>query len=191
MLPGQLRERIAQRHARHHFACFYPSIHLWVDLVPTWACAPWSACRGSVCDGLAIRQQQSTWTETFGQVSLGMAPRACPRDNPACPRHKPRFDSYSHRRKPSVSLGQTRSSSGRKVSVLRGDVLLFEEDKRATTNVQNGLVFVFLFSFKKALILRNVLGNNSEKVWNGVEKCEKVWKTILPFSCCPLVFLWF
>ena len=33
-----------------------------------------------------------------------------------------------------------------------------EEDKRATTNVQNGLVFLFLFSFKKALILREVLG---------------------------------
>ena len=36
---------------------------------------------------------------------------------------------------------------------------LEEEDERATTNVQNGLVFVFLFSFKKALILRNVLGD--------------------------------
>ena len=32
-----------------------------------------------------------------------------------------------------------------------------EEDKRATTNVQNGLVLFFLFSYKKALILRKVL----------------------------------
>ena len=33
---------------------------------------------------------------------------------------------------------------------------------------------------------------NSEKVWKCVEKCQNVWKsaeTILPFSCCPLVFL--
>ena len=32
-----------------------------------------------------------------------------------------------------------------------------------------------------------------EKVWKCVKKCQKVWKsakTILPFSCCPLVFLW-
>ena len=30
-------------------------------------------------------------------------------------------------------------------------------------------------------------------MWKCVEKCQKVWKsaeTILPFSCCPLVFLW-
>ena len=54
------------------------------------------------------------------------------------------------------------------------------------------------FSFKKALILREVLTDKLfKKVWNNVEKCEKsvkkVWKsaeTILPFSCCPLVFLW-
>ena len=68
-------------------------------------------------------------------------------------------------------------------------VQILEEDKRATTNVQNGLVFFFLFSLKKALILRNVLGGN---FWKSVEKCQKVWKsaeTILPVSCCPLVFL--
>ena len=39
-----------------------------------------------------------------------------------------------------------------------------EEDKRATTNVQNGLVFFFVFSFKKALILRKSWVKNSEKV---------------------------
>ena len=35
--------------------------------------------------------------------------------------------------------------------------LTLEEDKRAPTNVQNGLVFSFLFS-KKDFILRKVLG---------------------------------
>ena len=45
----------------------------------------------------------------------------------------------------------------------------FEEEKRATTNVQNGLVFFFLFSLKKALNIRKSGGQNSEK-------CEKVWK---------------
>ena len=49
--------------------------------------------------------------------------------------------------------------------------LFLEEDKQATTNVQNGLVFLFLFSFKKALILRKVLGEISGK---DAEKCEKV-----------------
>ena len=70
----------------------------------------------------------------------------------------------------------------------------WEEHKRATTDVQNGLVFVFLFSFTKALIIRKVLG---EMFWKSVKRCGKVWKkvwksaeTILPFSCCPLVFLW-
>ena len=56
------------------------------------------------------------------------------------------------------------------------------EDKRATTNVQNGLVVFFLFSFKQGLNFKRSPGRS-------VEKCEKVWKsaeTILPFSC-PLV----
>ena len=66
--------------------------------------------------------------------------------------------------------------------------------RKATTNVQNGLVLFFLYDLKNAFIQRKILGKNSEKVWKSVEKCEKVWKsaeTILPFSCCPLVFLWF
>ena len=33
-----------------------------------------------------------------------------------------------------------------------------EEDKRTTTNVQNGLAFFFLFSLTKTLILREALG---------------------------------
>ena len=36
-------------------------------------------------------------------------------------------------------------------------------DKRATTNVQNGLAFFFLFSFKQALIWREVLGWKNPK----------------------------
>ena len=44
--------------------------------------------------------------------------------------------------------------------------LVLEEDKRATTNVQHGplhgLVFFFFILCKKALILRKVLGENSE-----------------------------
>ena len=55
-----------------------------------------------------------------------------------------------------------------------------EEDKLATTNVQNGLAFLFLFSYKKAFILREKSWRkNSEKVW---KKCEKV-----PKQFCPLV----
>ena len=83
-----------------------------------------------------------------------------------------------------------------------------EEDKCATTNEQNGLVFFFLLSFGifsslwiktvvKPLILRKSSAEqflkNSEKVWwKCAAKCPKVWKqseTILPFGCCPLVFL--
>ena len=54
-----------------------------------------------------------------------------------------------------------------------------------------------LFSslWAKALCFEGeVLG---EKFWKSVKKCEKVrksvkyYETILPFSCCPLVFLWF
>ena len=52
------------------------------------------------------------------------------------------------------------------------------------------MAWYFLFSYKKALLLRN-LGGNILKKWKSVEKCDRVWKsteTILPFSCCPLVF---
>ena len=53
-----------------------------------------------------------------------------------------------------------------------------EDDKRATTNVQDGLVFFFLFSFiflRKGLILRETPGGKKrEHVWKSVTKCEKV-----------------
>ena len=72
-----------------------------------------------------------------------------------------------------------------------------EEDKRATTNVQNRFVqffFYLFFSFVllelKPLVLKGkVLG---EKLWKSAKKCKKCenYETILPFSCCPLVFLW-
>ena len=54
-----------------------------------------------------------------------------------------------------------------------------EEDKRAATNVQNGLVFFILFSFilfRKGLILRESPGGKC------VKKCGKV-----PKRFCPLV----
>ena len=48
-----------------------------------------------------------------------------------------------------------------------------EEDTRATTKVQNGLVLFFLFSSKKALILRMSWG----KITKKCGKCGKVWKS--------------
>ena len=70
-------------------------------------------------------------------------------------------------------------------------------DKRATT-VQHRFVLFFLLSFllfcspwAKALCFEG------ERPGGKIRKmCEKLWKsvknseTILPFSCCPLVFLW-
>ena len=70
-------------------------------------------------------------------------------------------------------------------NVLWGPKQFLEEDKRATTNVQNALVFFFFVLLKKTLILRKVLGENSEKVWKvwkSVKKCQKV-----PKQFCPLV----
>ena len=74
---------------------------------------------------------------------------------------------------------------------------VLEEDKRATTNVQNRFALFFLLSFllfcspwAKTLCFEGlVLGANYEKVRKIMKKCEN-YETILPFSCCPLVFLW-
>ena len=84
-----------------------------------------------------------------------------------------------------------------------------EEDKRATTNVQNGLVSFFLLSFilfsyfwtktavKPLNSKKKSWRKNSEKLWKSVKMCGKLPKSVkkcrddLPFSCCPLVFLWF
>ena len=56
---------------------------------------------------------------------------------------------------------------------------LLEDDKRATTNVQNGLVFFFLFSFIifSYLWTKTVvkLLNSTKKSWG--KKCEKVPKS--------------
>ena len=73
-----------------------------------------------------------------------------------------------------------------------------EEDKRATTNVQNRFVQFFYYLFFSFVILELkpfVLKGKvpGEKLWKSAKKCEKVrknYETILPFSCCPLVFLW-
>ena len=71
-------------------------------------------------------------------------------------------------------------------------VLFSEEDKRAKTNVQNGLVFFFLFSFilfyylwtktEKVLEEKKKLSEKVWKVWKSAKKCEKV-----PRRFCPLV----
>ena len=72
------------------------------------------------------------------------------------------------------------------------------EDKRATTNVQNRFVPFFLLSFLLfcspwAQTLCFQVESPGGKI---LKKCQKVWKsvknyeTILPFSCCPLVFPW-
>ena len=54
-------------------------------------------------------------------------------------------------------------------SVITSPIQL-EEDKRATTTVQNGFWFFSCYSLKKALILRETLG---EKL---LKKCGKVSK---------------
>ena len=53
--------------------------------------------------------------------------------------------------------------------------IFLDDDKRATTNVPNGLVFFFQFSYiilRKGLILRERPG---QKVW---KKCGTVWKSV-------------
>ena len=83
---------------------------------------------------------------------------------------------------------------------------LFSRPIRRRTNVQqltckidlpNSFYYLFfsfvLLELKPFVLKGKVLG---EKLWKSVKKCEKVWKsvknyeTILPFSCCPLVFPW-
>ena len=73
---------------------------------------------------------------------------------------------------------------------LVSSVLWSEEDKRATTNVQNGLVFFFLFSFilfyslwtqtvvKPLNSKRKSWRKNSEKLWESVKMCGKVPKSV-------------
>ena len=76
---------------------------------------------------------------------------------------------------------------------------MFPCKTRRTTNVQQltcnidlsssfyYLFFSFVLIELKPFVLKGkVLG---EKFWKSVKKCEN-YETILPFSCCPLVFLW-
>ena len=52
------------------------------------------------------------------------------------------------------------------------------------------LFFSFVLIELKPLVLREKSwGKNSEKVLKSAKKCEN-YETILPFSCCPLVFPW-
>ena len=73
-----------------------------------------------------------------------------------------------------------------------------EEDKRATTNVQNRdssnsfyyLFFSFIILELKPLVLKGkVRGEIFMKKCQKVRKNAKNYETILPFSFCPLVFL--
>ena len=64
--------------------------------------------------------------------------------------------------------------------VLSETVFGLEDDKLATTNVQNGLVFFF------SLTLRKVLGERVRKSVKNGKKCKKRAKPILPCSHCPL-----
>ena len=65
---------------------------------------------------------------------------------------------------------------------------LLEEDKRATTNVQNGLSFSF-YSLEKGLNFKKSPGGNVLKKCEKVRKSVKIAEAILHFGCCPLVFL--
>ena len=50
--------------------------------------------------------------------------------------------------------------------------------------------FSFVLIELKPFVLKGkVLGEKSENFWKSAKKCEKS-ETILPFSCCPLVFPW-
>ena len=85
-----------------------------------------------------------------------------------------------------TSRVSVRSAHVSKIAGLRANIPLLGEDKRATTNVQNGLVF-FFFSLLKSLTFKRSPGGKMSE-----QNVENVWKsaeTILPFSCCPLVFL--
>ena len=73
-----------------------------------------------------------------------------------------------------------------------------EEDKRATTNVQNRFVQFFLLPFlifcspwaKTPCFEGESPGGKIMKKCEKVRKIMKKYETILPFSCCPLVFPW-
>ena len=75
----------------------------------------------------------------------------------------------------------------------------WEEDKRATTNVQNRFVQFFLLSFLLfcSPCAETLCFEGESPGGKIMKKCQKVrksarnYETILPFSCCPLVFLWF
>ena len=94
--------------------------------------------------------------------------------------------------------GNGNGNLGEKIlKITRLPVMIF----RRRTNVQqltcnidlsNSFYLLVFFSFvlleQKPFVLKGkVLG---EQIWKNVKKCEKMWnyETMLPFSCCPLVF---
>ena len=82
--------------------------------------------------------------------------------------------------------------------------LLSSSEYRKRTNVQqltcnidlsNSFYYLFfslvLIELKPFLLKAKVLGENFGKSVKKVRKFVKNYETILPFSCCPLVFPWF
>ena len=55
---------------------------------------------------------------------------------------------------------------------------LSEEDKRATTNVQSGLVSFFLFSKKSLDFKKQHWGKKCEKSGKSVKKVWKFWNDV-------------
>ena len=54
-------------------------------------------------------------------------------------------------------------------------------------------LFLFILFFKSLNFKRSPGGKFLKKVWKvwkSAKKCEKSAETILPFSCCPSIFLW-
>ena len=71
--------------------------------------------------------------------------------------------------------------------------------QQLTCNIDLSSSFYYLFfsfvllELKPFVLKGKVPGKNYEKVPKSVKKCErsvKSYETVLPFSCCPLVFLW-
>ena len=67
--------------------------------------------------------------------------------------------------------------------------------QQLTCNIDLSSSFYYVFfslvliELKPFALKGKVLGKNSQKMWKIMKKCEN-YETILPFSCCPLLFLW-
>ena len=74
-------------------------------------------------------------------------------------------------------------------------LFLLEEDKRATTDVQNGLVFLFVFSYKKSFTFKRSPGEIILKMCGKVRKsvtmCEQAPKRFCPLVVAPSTLIFF